>query len=153
MRLYLVQHGKALPEEVDLKRPLSEEGKTDVERVADFLREKEISLDVIWHSEKLRAKQTAQILFQKIQPKESLREMKGLAPLESVEGIAEKIIEENKDIMLVGHLPFLQKLASLILTKSTDYNLINFSQGGCVCLEEREGIFGISWIIRPELIK
>lgn len=153
MRLYLIQHGKALPEEIDPKRSLSDEGKADVERMASFLKEKKISVDSIWHSEKLRAKQTAQILGEKIQPKEGLREMKELAPLAPVEGIAEKIIEENKDIMLVGHLPFLQKLASLILTKSTDYHLINFSQGGCVCLEGSEGVFSISWIIKPELIK
>jgi len=37
VRLYLVQHGEAVPEEVDPTRPLSEAGKLDVERLAWFL--------------------------------------------------------------------------------------------------------------------
>jgi phosphohistidine phosphatase len=101
----------------------------------------------------LRAKETAEILAKDIQPKEGLKEIKGLAPLDPVENLLQKIIEENKDIMIVSHLPFLQKFSSLILTGSEKYNLINFSQAGCICLEEKERKFGILWIITPELIR
>ncbi len=151
MRLYLVQHGKALSEDIDPKRPLSEEGKRDTEGIAKFLKGK-IDLDIIWHSEKLRAKETAQILAEHLLPKEGLRELRGLLPLDPVESLPEKIIRERKNIMIVSHLPFLQKLCSLILTGSEDYNLINFSQAGCVYLEERKETFGICWIITPELV-
>lgn len=149
-KLYLVQHGKALSEDINPKRPLSEEGREDVERIANFLKGR-ISLDVIWHSEKLRAKETAQILAEYLLPKEGLKELKGLSPLDPVESLPRKIIGERKNIMIVSHLPFLQKLCSLILTGSENYNLVNFSQAGCVYLEEREKTFGICWIITPEL--
>jgi len=151
MRLYLVQHGKALSEDIDPKRPLSEEGKKDTERIAKFLKGK-IDLDVIWHSEKLRTKETAQTLAEYLLPKEGLKELKRLLPLDPVESLLRKIIGERKNIMIVSHLPFLQKLSSLILTGSENYNLINFSQAGCVYLEEREEIFGISWVVTPESI-
>lgn len=150
MRLYLVQRGKALSEDINPKRPLSEEGREDVERIAKFLKGK-IDLDMIWHSEKLRAKETAEILAKYLLPKEGLREVRGLTPLDPVESLPEKIIGEDKEIMIVSHLPFLQKLCSLILTGSENYNLVNFSQAGCVYLEEREKTFGICWITTPEL--
>src|SRR5688572_29245639 len=37
MRLYLVQHGEAVPEQVDPQRPLSEAGRRDVQAMARLL--------------------------------------------------------------------------------------------------------------------
>jgi len=62
MRLYLVQHGEAKREEEDPSRPLTENGRREVEIVAKFLSEAGIKIDKILHSGKLRAAQTAEIL-------------------------------------------------------------------------------------------
>ncbi len=37
MKLYLVQHAEAVPAEDNPDRPLSDKGRTDVQRVASFL--------------------------------------------------------------------------------------------------------------------
>ena len=37
MRIYLTQDGLAVPKEVDPNRPLSDEGRADVRRLADLL--------------------------------------------------------------------------------------------------------------------
>ena len=62
MRLYLVQHGDALPEQVDPERPLSAEGRRDVEAVARLLASAGTRAVRVAHSGKLRAQQTAEVL-------------------------------------------------------------------------------------------
>ena len=62
MRLYLVQHGAAKSEAEDPQRGLTDEGQRTVERMADFLAALRLPLDRIEHSEKMRARQTAEIL-------------------------------------------------------------------------------------------
>jgi phosphohistidine phosphatase len=62
MQLYLVQHGKAKPEEEDAERRLTENGIRDVQRVDDFLRGTGVSVDAISHSGKPRAQQSAELL-------------------------------------------------------------------------------------------
>jgi len=37
MRIYLTEHGLAVPKDVDPNRPLSKQGRVDVRRLADFL--------------------------------------------------------------------------------------------------------------------
>ena len=37
MKLYLVQHGEALPKEINSDRPLSDQGRQDLEQFARFL--------------------------------------------------------------------------------------------------------------------
>lgn len=66
MRLYLVQHGEAKKEEEDPLRPLSERGREDVQRVAKYVEKLDIKASIIFHSGKLRAKQTAEILAEKL---------------------------------------------------------------------------------------
>ena len=62
MRLYLARHGEAKSKLEDANRPLTLRGKKEVEKVAKYLAEnKDIHLEVIMHSRKLRAKQTAEI--------------------------------------------------------------------------------------------
>jgi len=56
--------------------------------------------------------------------------------------------------MLVGHLPHLKKLASLLLTGRDDLEIVKFRYGGVVCLERREnGLWSILWIIRPDILR
>ena len=62
MRLYLVQHGDAIPERVDPERPLSAKGRRDVEAVARLLASAGTRAVRVAHSGKLRAQQTAEVL-------------------------------------------------------------------------------------------
>jgi len=154
MRLYLAQHGEAVSKEIDPARPLSEKGKTDVSKIAKFLKEKGIRPDIIWHSTKKRAIQTAQILAESITPKEEIIEKHGLAPNDPVDKLHQELSSENKDLMIIGHLPFLQKLISLLLTGSEIREVVGFSPGGVICFEREDGgSWHLIWAITPELIK
>lgn len=150
MRLYLIQHGLSLPEEKDPEKPLSPEGKEQTQKIAEFLKTKSLKVDSIWHSPKSRAIQTAEIISNSIFCSE-IKERNDLNPLDPVEKFPDEIKSLNKNLMIVGHLPFLQKLASLLLSGSETNQFISFKNSGVVCLESTD-IWKIAWMITPELI-
>ena len=150
MRLYLIQHGLALSEEKDPQKSLSPEGKEATKKIAEFLKSKNIAVDSIWHSKKMRSSQTAQIISEYIPHKEILAR-DDLNSNDPVEEVACQIQNLNKDIVIVGHLPFLQKLASLILSGSQDNQLISFIYSGVVCFEYKE-VWRLLWMMTPELL-
>lgn len=153
MRAYLVQHGEAKSKEEDPSRPLTEKGKEEVTKVAKFLSVRGISVSRIVHSGKLRALQTAEILAEYISPEEGLKEERGLAPLDDPEIWVKRLKEEKEDIMIVGHLPHLQKLSSILLIDDPEKKLIKFRMGGVVCLHRDEkGEWSVEWMIIPDLI-
>ena len=85
MYLLLVRHGEANPDSSDDQRELSPKGVAEVTQLAQTLKEAKISLELIYHSNKLRAKQTAEILKNHINPKAELV-MKGyLSPNDSTD--------------------------------------------------------------------
>jgi hypothetical protein len=67
---------------------------------------------------------------------------------------AEWIAGSSVDVMLVGHLPFMAKLASRLIAGSEDSNALLFSPGSVACLErtEEKG-WTLAWMIRPELLR
>ena len=153
MKLYLAQHGEAMPKEIEPARPLTEKGKSDVYKVAKFLNEKAIKVDIIWHSTKTRAIQTARIFSEVVETKEGIKEKEGLMPNDSVNNIRDELSTEERNLMIVSHLPFLQKLASLLLVKSESYEIIGFCQGGVVCLERKdEDRWHLIWAITPHMV-
>src|SRR5437899_6204384 len=97
MRVYLVQHGEAKPEEEDPDRHLTERGIADVQKVADFLRPLKLSVLATWHSGKPRALQTAQILARAILASEGVVERPGLKPKDSVEPIRKALEKAGGD--------------------------------------------------------
>ncbi len=154
MHLYLVQHGEAQPKEVDPDRSLTQRGARAVEKVALFLAQRsDIFLDVIYHSGKTRALQTAEILAKRLRPVKGMREGKELNPQSLPWGWVErlKVIEEN--IMIVGHLPHLNRLTALLICQDESKQCVQFYNGGVVHLERDEsGIWTIKWILVPDLV-
>jgi phosphohistidine phosphatase len=152
MKLYLVQHGEAVSEEVDPDKPLSPEGKDNIIKMADFLRELNIRPAEIWHSTKTRAKQTADIMLNKLKPVAGLKQREGLAPNDHPEKILEELRAERENLMIVSHLPFLQKLASLLVFGSSDKSIIGFKKGSVVCLERKDNDWEICFFLTPDLL-
>jgi phosphohistidine phosphatase len=138
MRLYLVQHGEALPEDVDPTRPLSEDGDTDVRRMAAFLAQGGIRAPHVWHSGKRRAEQTATILAAALAPEQTPEARAGLSPNDPTDGIAREVAARDQDLMLVGHLPFMAKLASRLVTGRDDAGVAAFRPGTVLCLEHTD---------------
>ena len=91
MRIYLMQHGKPVSKEEDSERPLSDEGRNDVERMADFLQRSGVRIEGILHSGKTRARQTAEIMVSRLNPGLEPQERPGLSPLDDVKEIADQI--------------------------------------------------------------
>ena len=154
MNLYLVRHGKAVSKEEDALRPLSERGKEETAKVAAFLgANPEVIVKAIFHSGKLRAKQTAEAIAEKLRPPEGIQETNGLTPEADPSIWAGRLEETTDDIMLVGHLPHLAKLLSLLLVRDENKSLIAFSTSAVVCLGK--GIsdnWQIRWILTPEML-
>jgi len=153
MRIYLTQHGLALPKDVDPERPLSDEGREDVRRLAEFLRHAGVRVEQIWHSGKTRAEQTAALIADAVLPGGEPLARSGLNPNDPVEPIASAIETWSSDTVLVGHLPFLGRLASLLLTSDSDRSTLAFAPGSMACLErDAAGQWALVWMLRPELL-
>ena len=154
MRLYLVQHGEATPEEVDPSRPLTSKGSQDVKKVASFLVQIGLGLIAIRHSGKLRARQTAEIISAALGPGYQVQQSGNLSPGDRVRNLIEEIKRMTADLMIVGHLPFLGKLASTLLTGSESTNPLAFRQGGVVCLQRKEDqMWQVVWMVTPDILK
>lgn len=138
MRLYLVQHAKAAPKQVDPERPLTEEGLQDIQKVASFIRALGLSVDYLWHSGRKRAEQTAEVLWEVVKVSRKPIAREGLGPNDDVRALKDEISSGQQDIMVVGHLPFLGKLVSLLLTGSESANTVGFKPGGIVSLSFSE---------------
>jgi phosphohistidine phosphatase len=146
MFLYLVRHGEAKSKDEDSERSLSGAGVEDVKNVALAISKKEVVVKNIFHSGKARAEQTAQIIADAISPSKGVLEKEGLKPNDDPAVWASRIEDMDDSIMLVGHLPNLEVLASLLLGRGSVW----FSVGQTVCLErDTQGSWSLKWTIAP----
>ena len=150
MKLYLVQHGEATSKEENPQRPLTEKGKKDVTKIANFLKKANISINTIYHSSKKRSQETASILSSVLNESASLEE-KQISPNDPMGNIYGEIIARKDDLMIVGHLPHLAKLSSKLLIGDEGKQIIEFQQGSVVLLEKEEN-WKVRWFIIPELL-
>jgi phosphohistidine phosphatase len=151
MRIYLVQHGESKSEEEDPQRHLTDRGIGEVRRVADFLRPLELTVETVWHSGKTRAQQTGERLAKVLRAR--LVEREGLGPKDQVAATKEAIKEIGGNLMIVGHMPFLGKLAALLVTGSEENEIVEFQFGSLLCLDRRDdGKWKVAWMITPALL-
>lgn len=146
----MVQHAEAKPEEEDPARPLSKKGEEEAVKVAKFLA-KFVRVSKILHSGKLRALQTAKILAEELLPTE-MREALGLTPLDDPLPWVEELKRTEEDLMLVGHMPHLGKLASLLLSGEEGRVKLGFKPGTVVCLEKEGEKWVLKWMLSPEIL-
>lgn len=151
MRLYLVQHGLAKDESEDALRPLSGQGRREAEVCADFLaRSGERPQPVrILHSGKLRARQTAEI-FAVAWGGIPVAQALDLAPKDDPSAWSAHLASMRDDVMLVGHLPHLQRLAGLLLCRDPACAVVHFQNAGVLCLEESDSGWSVLWHINPK---
>jgi phosphohistidine phosphatase len=153
MRLYLVQHGEAVPEDVDPARTLTASGRADIAGIAGFLAPAGVRVERVMHSGKLRAEQTAAILAAALAPKLTPEARAGLNPNDSTDGVAREAGAWDQDVMLVGHLPFMARLASRLVAGREDAGVVAFRPGSVLCLERADQQpWTIAWMVRPELL-
>jgi phosphohistidine phosphatase len=132
----------------------TENGTRAVQKVADFLRASGgLQVGAIWHSGKPRAQQTAELLRPATRDGEgAVMQHHGLAPKDAVEPIRRELEQRNSNVMIVGHLPFLGRLAALLLTGNADKEVVAFQFGCVVCLNGNDaGRWKLEWMIVPKL--
>ncbi len=152
MALFLVQHGKSLPKDIDPDQGLSEQGISDTKRIADVAKGYGVLVSSISHSGKTRARMTAEIFSQALKPENGIQQINGIAPLNDVTTFT-KTINPNENRMFIGHLPFMERLTSFLITGSLKKPIFRFQNSGIVCIEmypETES-YAIKWSLMPTI--
>jgi len=152
MALYLVQHGQCHPKNVDPEKGLTEEGRAAATRIAGVAKGYGVPVTCILHSGKNRARQTAEIFETALAPSDGLHAKSGLNPLDDVTALA-GLIDSKKDLMLVGHLPFMARLCSWLVTGDPEAPLFQFQNAGIVCLKQHPETKGwiMAWTLMPNI--
>lgn len=152
MALYLVQHGKSLSKEVDPEQGLSEEGRTDVKRIAEVAAHYNLQVSKIYHSIKKRARQTAEIFAAELDSTQGSDEKSGLKPMDDITAVSLEL-KSPDNVMLVGHLPFMEKLTAYLVTGDAEETVFKFQNGGIVCLDDDGDQRGwyIKWTLMPNI--
>ena len=132
MAFYIVQHGLSLPKEQDPEKGLAPQGIEDVKRIAEVARNYRVPVERILHSQKKRARQTAELIGEVLQPAQ---------------------VNFKANTMVVGHLPFLERLTSFLITGRQDPILFKLQNGGIVCLDriESSDTPAIKWALMPRV--
>jgi phosphohistidine phosphatase len=148
VRLFLVQHGEAKSEEEDPERPLTGRGARDVRQVIGLATGiGAISVERIVHSGKRRAEQTAAAWGEVLGvPVEAAG---GLAPRDDPSTWASRVVSATAEVMLVGHLPHLAKLAGLLVAGDADRLVVAFRPGGIVGLAQGATGWSVVLVLPP----
>lgn len=149
--IYLMQHGEAVAKDVDPDRPLTDDGRRDVERLCRLLRERGLGADRVLHSGKTRARQSAELVASAFGTP-LCEAAGGLSPNDPVAPWSQRLGSESENVVVVGHLPFMARLATLLLAGREEPPTVAFRPCGMVCLEADGGTWAVAWMIRPELL-
>ena len=152
MAIYIVQHGKCLPKSEDPEKGLTSEGKLESARIADVARGYAVKVTAIFHSDKKRAHETAEIFAARLDPEKGIQSRGGMNPMDDVSAFADQL-PLNQNIMLVGHLPFLERLISLLVCGDANRVVFKLQNSGIVCIDEdsRSGAPAIHWALMPHI--
>lgn len=152
MKLYLVQHGEAKSKEQDPDCSLTDNGIKQTKKIASWFGKQALPVSEIYHSLKKRADQTAEIFENRLAPSNGVNAMAGLKPNDDVLPIAEKLEETSEPLMIVGHLPFLNRLASFLVAGEQEPGIISFTNSGVVCLDRQNDSWAVAWIMVPDML-
>jgi phosphohistidine phosphatase len=141
VRLYLVHHGEALGPEVNPQRPLSLWGREWVSRAASMAASRGARPDVVWHSGKLRARQTAEVFWRECNALAQFSATRDLQPGDPPAWLRDRLRHETRDVLVAGHFPHLAGLLQLLVTDQP--SAAPFPTHGVVALERSDD--GATW--------
>jgi len=123
MNIFILRHGIAgshvAGSAADAERPLTDEGRAELRRVAAAMEQLKLSFEVILSSPYKRAHQTAELVAKARGEEKKLRLSEHLTPAGSARELIDSIndIEPRPDsILLVGHEPHLSELISFLIS-------------------------------------
>lgn len=147
MNIYLVRHGEAVSERLDPQRPLTSSGREEVERLARMAATKNVQVTAIFHSGILRAKQTAEVLAEPLRCTSGVQPLSGLRPQDDPAIAKAELEAAENPIMLVGHLPHLNRLVALLLSGDAESQVLQFPPATMVCCSNDTSKWKISWML------
>jgi phosphohistidine phosphatase len=150
VRFYLVRHGDALSANIDPQRPLSARGREQVTELAGLAVSREVQVSEIRHSGILRARATAEILAVYLRPRRGARQSAGLLPEDDPEIGKAELDVADQSIMLVGHLPYMNRLAALLVKSAAAPSTIEFAPATMLCCSRVGALWQIDWQITPK---
>lgn len=150
MAIFLVQHGISMSKDQDPEKGLSEKGRSDTIKIAKVAKVYKIPVLQIVHSSKKRAKQTAVIFNEILGVKKLCEQTHGIKPLDDVKVFGDGV-DPLSNVMVVGHLPFMERLVSYLTTGSMDLKVYKFQNSGIVCLDYEDDGWFIKWTLNPNI--
>ncbi len=131
--ILLVHHGEAADPIVDAQRALTAAGRAAVERLAREAAARGVAPVEIWHSGKLRTRQTGEAFRRACNPLAAFTMVRGLQPADPSDILGDRLAGETRDLLLVGHMPHIARLLRRLLGRVGDD--VEFPLHGMVALE------------------
>jgi len=138
VRVYLLHHADAVGPDVDPQRPLSSEGLEHAARLAALAQARGVAPAVIWHSGKLRARQSAEPFWRLCSPFAEFKMVRGLNPDDPPGIVHMAMLEETRDLLIAGHMPNIAAILRRLVGDAAD-----FPHHGLVAVETVDQ--GASW--------
>lgn len=152
MRIYVMQHGEALPRDVDADRPLSAQGRRDVTALADMLDQFGVRVAQVFHSGKPRARQSAELMAEHLTTHGRSEPRARLGPNDPVTPLVAEMRDWHEDTLVAGHMPYVSRLVSALVVGDEQQAVVGYHPGSIVCVEQNDdGVWLIAWALRPGL--
>jgi phosphohistidine phosphatase len=137
VNIYILRHGIAVERDEwdsksDAERPLTAEGEKQLRKTSRVLEKMKLDFDLILSSPFARARQTAEIVADKLNLKKQLKFSDELQPSGSAKKLFRQLTDlkpASENILLVGHEPYLSKLIALLTLGNTNME-IDLKKGG-----------------------
>ncbi|HEV2329678.1 MAG TPA: phosphohistidine phosphatase SixA [Verrucomicrobiae bacterium] len=163
MNIFILRHGIAVDRGTegfthDSERPLTGKGRRQLRKSAGAMKRMKLRFDLILSSPYERARKTANIVAEELNLKKRLK----LTDTLKYENDPESMIAEirrlkpaPKNLLLVGHEPYLSQLVSRLVSGNGDLAM-DFKKGGLCKLEMEKldaGMRGhLVWLLTPKLM-
>lgn len=142
-----MRHGEAVPGVPDGQRQLSPKGRAEATATAQHALARGVTVTAIYHSGLLRAQQTAELAAALLVPRDGVRELVGLCPEDDPAIVKAELDIASQPILLVSHLPYLGRLAGLLVTGDSGRSVIEFAPATLACMSRRLGEWKLNWSI------
>lgn len=143
--VYLVHHAPAVGPKEDPQQPLSPVGRATADDLARAAAARGVRPQAIWHSGKLRARQTAEAFWRTCNPLAAFTAVRNLQPADPPEWMRDQLLAEVAPVLLVGHMPHIARLLRLMVGGTPESATPEFPAHGMVCLARTDSIWIERW--------
>ena len=161
MNIHILRHGIAVAHGApgyarDADRPLTRAGRRELRQIATAMKKLELSYSLILSSPYARTRQTAEMVADKLRLRDKLKFSEHLIPNGSLEKLIQSLQRSGprlKNILLVGHEPYLSGMISLLVSGKPHFD-VRMKKGGLCKLSierlEHGRCATLAWLLTPK---